>query len=892
MGFRLVEVGYKVVKLGKHAVSCPMGALRGVTGAASLPTMRLFGSASTLALSAMMFLQPSVANAEVTLIDGGDLSGFLITGTTTLGNGGDASLTSYRGASTNIDTTENRQTIFTGFVTQGGAGSGGGAGLGGVFFVNSNANLTLNNVVFAGNSVKGGTGGGEPSQRVGNVAVALATKTIDVFKVEQQLVTPVISYTGGAYQFNTLDVSATGVGLLAAGAPLTFGTLNGDPTTSIDRILSGDQILLKDTIQLTNADVTSVAQFVDVGLTWDPNNPMTQVGDTRGYRVSGNTIDLTRATSAQRSALADKVEINSFVFINGTSSRVTSVSIDGDGNLESITLADNALQGRSGQLDVISLSSFTARQFEVGDVGGTPTTGKRQVTLKGDLRGFEPGMALFDGNGNALGLTVDEVLDGGATVVVEGTEANLNRLNTVDNFLGRKSPVISSTQIALNSPRSDFYNGATVYLSDLDRTEVVQSYDSVTGVITFASPLSTAELATLTDLSNKGKAINVQLNNIVSAAGNEIRVRADGLDLQAGMELQGSGISGGATISNVTVANGIATIQISGGTITPSELSFFVAKSPLSKGGNMNGMTESSVGSNGRNGFDSNGFAAFFEGGEGQEGTRGYSGEDLSDGVGGVGGDGGIGGNGSDGMPINPQAIQGVIDATGGFIDATGELVAAIFPDPVVGLAVPIPDPLEIAGATVDLAFATLDLATAIYENVQWGINLSRGIAGMGGDGGEGGEAGGGSDFFGGGAGGAGGNGGEGALSFTDGGSGGDGGRGGDGGFGAGGGQGGAGGESGSTGAADGGNPGDGGFGGFGAGDGSNGNSMFGGGGSGFGGAIFVRADDTGIGSLTVRGDAHFLNNVARGGSSTNRGAAGDGAGAAMFIMKGASVRL
>ena len=125
-------------------------------------------------------------------------------------------------------------------------------------------------------------------------------------------------------------------------------------------------------------------------------------------------------------------------------------------------------------------------------------------------------------------------------------------------------------------------------------------------------------------------------------------------------------------------------------------------------------------------------------------------------------------------------------------------------------------------------------------------------------------------------------------MSFTDGGYGGDGGRGGDGGFGAGGGAGGAGGDGGSTGAADGGDPGDGGYGGFAAGEGSNGNGLFGGGGSGFGGAVFVRE----TGTLEITGNAHFQRNNALGGSSNNLGAAGDGAGAAIFMMKGSTVTL
>jgi fibronectin-binding autotransporter adhesin len=50
--------------------------------------------------------------------------------------------------------------IVTNFLTTGGTGSGGGAGLGGAIFINQGAAAVLNNVTFTGNSVAGGTGGG------------------------------------------------------------------------------------------------------------------------------------------------------------------------------------------------------------------------------------------------------------------------------------------------------------------------------------------------------------------------------------------------------------------------------------------------------------------------------------------------------------------------------------------------------------------------------------------------------------------------------------------------------------------------------------------------------------------------------------------------------------
>lgn len=55
------------------------------------------------------------------------------------------------------------QTVFANFATRGGDGSGGGAGLGGVFFVDNGRTLTLNNVTFLNNTAEGGKGG------VGNI---------------------------------------------------------------------------------------------------------------------------------------------------------------------------------------------------------------------------------------------------------------------------------------------------------------------------------------------------------------------------------------------------------------------------------------------------------------------------------------------------------------------------------------------------------------------------------------------------------------------------------------------------------------------------------------------------------------------------------------------------
>ena len=90
------------------------------------------------------------------------------------------------------------------------------------------------------------------------------------------------------------------------------------------------------------------------------------------------------------------------------------------------------------------------------------------------------------------------------------------------------------------------------------------------------------------------------------------------------------------------------------------------------------------------------------------------------------------------------------------------------------------------------------------------------------------------------------------------------------------------------------GDPGAGGSAGFAAGEGSDGWNRFGGGGSGYGGAVFVRGsvDGTTGGNLKIEGNALFRNNYVLGGSSTNGGEAGQAAGGDLFIMKGARVDL
>ena len=827
-----------------------------------------------------IFLTATTALPDTVVIDGQGLSGFFIDtplGSTStplvIGGGSNPSsaLSRYEGGSKTLTTSGSGSTVFTNFSTKGGNGSGGGAGLGGVFFVDQGAVLKLEDVIFSANAVRGGRGGSDPALRLGNQSLVVQPKSLEVIEVTQSLAAPVIYQDDGTYKFEYVDVSETGADLLKLGSPVTFDTLTGDPETTIRSVdttaqnltyggnsvtVTGGLVNLNSAVAVSNADVINVVAY----------NANT---GTDGFEITGtgsDEIDFTNASATQLQAV-ENVRSGSTIFIGEKRTTVTDVSYDANNDVSKLTVADN-MSGSMGDLDVISINSFKMQQFALSD---------STVSVKSGLTGFEDGMQLFDADGNALNVKITSVNADGTFVV-----DNPTNLNGVGAFKARKSPILASNEIEVSSGLIDrLYVGATVYFSDIDETRTVTSVNS--GSIVLDSAI--VGVSTLEQRVVDGDEIGIELRNVQSAKENKIVLQAGSLNLQSGMILQGAGLKDGTVISSVGAPDGDGFVELTLSENVTGTVTAIVAKSPLVKGGAMNSLVSAGSGSDGNNGRNKNMYSTYYNGGEGTEGTNGYDGGELS---GGEGGDGGYGGNGSDGMPVNPQLVQELVEATSGVIEATMGLADAVFPDPVVGLAVPIPDPLQIASATFELGVASVDLGIKIYDTVQWGTNLSNGVAGMGGDGGEGGEGGGGDEFFGGGLGGAGGVGGQGALSFTDGGGGGDGGRGGNGGFGAGGGSGGAGGESGTTGAASGGNPGDGGFGGFAAGDGSNGDGRFGGGGSGFGGAIFVRE----TGTLEIAGNAHFQRNIALGGSSSNLGSGGDGAGAAIFMMKGSTVTL
>jgi fibronectin-binding autotransporter adhesin len=301
----------------------------------------------------------------------------------------------------------------------------------------------------------------------------------------------------------------------------------------------------------------------------------------------------------------------------------------------------------------------------------------------------------------------------------------------------------------------------------------------------------------------------------------------------------------------------------------------------------------------------------------------------------GVGGIGGNGGPGTNGWATNPVAQQNVTianttvttDAIGTALDSATELVeVAALAGEIAAGADPFETPIseieaaktaaEIIINAAGIANDVIGLENDIQNQVlaqatldSWQKLYANGEAGNGGNGGTGGNGGAGSDGFGGGAGGMGGVYGLAANPAGEDGTGGNGGAGGNGGFGGGGGAGGyAFGSSDTLCGAAGcsssdGTPGAGGTAGFGGGVGSTGGvtnetqqcnvaipgiACGGGGGDGYGGAIFVNSNA----ELDITGTSTFFGNSAQGGSSLNGGAPGSAAGSDLFIMHGAYVNI
>ena len=749
--------------------------------------------------------------------------------------------------STNIGNA-NFSTVYTNYFTEGGAGSGGGAGLGGVFFVNSGASLTLSNVSFMSNTVKGGEGGSPPPASVGGFTMAVIERSTAVTKVPDLAATPDIVFDPILNKYvvekvTVANVSPTfkvgNVAALGGTQGITsIGSISGKEITLAQRlVVSADAVFAAPTIAYTNG-----------------SNKVTIPVDP----ISGDPI----TAGEGGKALSDALFIGRTLVGEGlpAGTKIESFVLNGQGRVTELTLSQPATETGTG-FDILKVETFTAAQFQ-----GVSDT---QIVA----------------NATGLGLRVGMIVTGGG--VAEGTRvASITPINGTSN-----STITFSQAVNVGEPTLGFEARLPV-LGDTNNVLRLSGSDPRLVVGMRISGEGIAPGTTITNIDAANGLLTLSQN--VLSAPEEFKV--SNVSIQSGSVLtmiNVAGLAAGMSVAGENVPDGTKIVSVNGNVVTLSQsptgdIVGLTAFSPLTTGGSLNGMISTGTrGSDGSDGYNGRSGAAFLMEGEGQDGTNGKNAN--KDGpTNSSGGNGGNGGNASNGMPFNWALTWEVTSLSFDLATTIAEAVSAATNFDEADPLIPHPDP-DFGEMAVKIAAASIiavDLGTAITNLTLWGIDMDRGLVARGGAGGDGGEGGDGSEFFGGGAGGAGGRGGEGGLAKTDGGDGGTGGIGGRGGFGAGGGSGGSPGDAGSTGQGSDGDKGDGGRGGFGAGEGTDGNGEFGGGGSGYGGAIFIREG----GSVTLTGNSVFENNATLGGSSNNGGESGQAVGTDIFLMKGAQL--
>ncbi len=822
-----------VSPLAPHAA--PLGAVR--RGA--------LAGVSALALAAGLLAVDAPRRAEaqeMTVVDGASGGGYIVL---------NSNAATHYGVDVQKSGEVVENTIFTNFVTQGGAGSGGGAGLGGVFFVDANTNLTLRNVEFSGNTVVGGTGGSDAGVSTGAIAVALAGNQTSIIGIGGLVTDPGLTGAGNSMSVQTITLSAANP-LLKPGMKVSIPGVTPDGIYAEVASVNGAQVTfttpvavnpVSRTSSLVTGDLTAQQIRLDSSQLGEPLSPAIQIGSyITGAGVPAGTtvtaIDFQTGVVTLSNALTSQVPLTSYDF----------VSI---GAFSASQLLDISTSGGQTTIQMLDKPSGT---LEVG------------MQITGD--GIPEGAKIVSISADGKSITIDKLPTGDKPITGFNAATIAASLNSSTIVLPRADETLVAGMRVSGAGIADGTTISSVTtVTDPDtgekKTTVVLS-SNVTGTVP-----SSLTFSGISGVANSGGQSTISF-----VAGSMPQ------NIAPGMVLSGPGIPQGTTVvsvsgNQVTLSNPITD------TTAISSLRFV---SPLATGGAMNGMVATGSGTNGQNGADSDIIHAIVNGGEGGAGKQAQNGSNAV-GEGKTGGAGGNGGDGSNALPFQPDLTLAVAIGAIQAAIGTSQVAADLTPK---GAPIPVPDAVKAAVDAAALSETYIQLAKDAANLALWNIALADGRVAEGGAGGNGGSGGRGSEFFGGGAGGDGGDGGDGGISVSTGGSGGDGGNGGAGGFGAGGGSGGSGGDAGSGMYAADGSAGAGGRAGFGGGVGSDGDGLYGGGGSGFGGAIFVRQG----GSVTIEGNSTFANNVATGGSSTNGGQAGNAAGTDMFVMKGANVIL
>lgn len=706
-------------------------------------TALMMASAVLSALSVQAGAQ-ALSNNISGNIDGNLGGGYLITGDSR-----------FNGASSVTVGAWDKQSIVHNFNTVGGAGSGGGAALGGAFFVDARASLTVINTNFVSNRVQGGAGGSAAPVSYSDQLLNItgATVDLDVLPVTRADFNKANGVLAGvtrtvnqadnsvSYLIGSLSVSGDTAALLAKGASASFGNYGGASTT-IDKIASG-VVEFKTAVAAT---ATAIGSYVAPPATISNGNQQTAntlgVGGTSGFAVDSGTLKLNYAYSAVTLSKEDPLNPGSMIQVAGkktveipgatTINQGDRVFIGVNGNPTAIaatvvdvvryTDEDDAAAGANSTLvgkpkalvldqalpsgvvasvEVIKQPTFNVVPFSVDS---TDRTKVNTFSVNGSK--YVPGMTVT-WQVNDQDVTAKVVSVGNGQVVLDkAVPTGVTALKFVEN------PLTGDNSVRISGAGSTFKVGQLVYVPSSDGSTfvgTVSAVDTANNIVSVTPKNGGQKLADYYDAS-VGLALKVSAAQSVSQDLKTITVpfntaayksAADIRTLLNGRLVTGASFEDDTKITGITVNNGSVTITLNNALKdTSGVVESFKLTSPLLIGGSMNGIAvpysaDVQKAVNGTKGFSTTSLTSFFNDAEGVGGTNGKA---AGENKGGQGGNGGAGGNGSNGLVVNTGLMYDFVAASIGLKMATRSQVIAAE---------------ELVGAVEGVATANLEVVAA-----------------------------------------------------------------------------------------------------------------------------------------------------------------------------------
>ena len=444
-------------------------------------------------------------------------------------------------------------TVFSGFYTKGGSGSGGGAALGGVFFVDSGQALTLNNVSFMNNTAKGGQGGAYQVVAVSSSIVPLINVSVDESATALVQSTPNVTQVGSNYYISSVTMnSAAGTGMIGAGSIVAA---NGGGNTDSVASISGSTVTFANNGILVNPSSIEAIATTNNAVQVQPG--VSTINFATGSGNAANTIYTATALTSS------SIEVGMPIFGTGipAGTTVTAVTYNPDNTVASVTLS-NPVQGTAVSLisGGYNGGNFTAGAntinfatsgpmaqntiFSTSPIAGNSLQVGSAISGNGIAAGTYVTAITYNNDGSIASVTLNQAVTSthlGNLSVMQGVSGlNVIQLN---QFTATRFQAISGNQVLpVGLPATGLSAGMTAHVTLANGSTVTTTITNVAsdGTLTFADPVVTQGMTGFTATSTGG------------AAGSNVLTLASGTSgLKVGMSVSGTGVPAGTTIQSI-----------------------------------------------------------------------------------------------------------------------------------------------------------------------------------------------------------------------------------------------------------------------------------------------------------------------------------------------------